>query len=478
MVILLNIKNTVKYLVCALCLLLSIADIAAQQDSTTMSFDQYITLVKDHHPVMLQLELLNDAADGNAMMARGGFDPKIEGSYDLKNFEDKNYYSLINGGLKIPTWYGIEVKAGYDRTAGEYFDPTDFTPTRGLWNAGISIPLGKGLVLDERRATLRQADVFTRSTKIEQQLLLNELLYNAGSAYINWQVAADITQVASEGLQLSQNRYEGTKSSFIGGDKAAIDTLEAFLSVQNRQQLLITAEQNLQNTKLEVESFLWLDGVVPLEMDVEMTPEDIDVVFLNDDLQELIIKQEELLDLHPNIQQYGLKLESLEIDRLLQKEDLKPDLRVYYNPLVGSTDDDIFAEVRLDNYKLGATLKYPLFLRKERGKLKMTDAKIGQASNDMILKKRSIQLQLDQYAQNDQLLAASIEVLTASVSNYQRILLAENQKLTLGESSLFLVNSREQKYVDSQLKQLNTVAKLLKNRLGYIFYTGRLDTVL
>ena len=45
-------------------------------------------------------------------------------------------------------------------------------------------------------------------------------------------------------------------------------------------------------------------------------------------------------------------------------------------------------------------------------------------------------------------------------ANYARLLEAENIKFRNGESSLFLVNSRELKYIDSLVKQFQLEAKV------------------
>jgi len=48
------------------------------------------------------------------------------------------------------------------------------------------------------------------------------------------------------------------------------------------------------------------------------------------------------------------------------------------------------------------------------------------------------------------------------VSNYGELLSAEERKFSFGESSVFLINSRENKLIDAQLKQISAVGKLLK----------------
>jgi hypothetical protein len=69
---------------------------------------------------------------------------KIEVDFDKKQFKDTEYYSILNSSFKIPTWYGIEIKAGFDQNEGYYLNPEN-TANAGLTSLGISVPLGQGL---------------------------------------------------------------------------------------------------------------------------------------------------------------------------------------------------------------------------------------------------------------------------------------------------------------------------------------------
>lgn len=84
------------------------------------SFNEYLGFVKKYHPLVKTANLEISAAQANLMMARGGFDPKIEVDFSQKQFKDKEYYSILNSSFKIPTWYGIEIKAGFDNNEGVF----------------------------------------------------------------------------------------------------------------------------------------------------------------------------------------------------------------------------------------------------------------------------------------------------------------------------------------------------------------------
>ena len=50
-------------------------------------------------------------------------------------------------------------------------------------------------------------------------------------------------------------------------DRAIIDTTEAFISLANRQLSLQSALRDFQNSEALLETFLWTNGTVPLEIE-------------------------------------------------------------------------------------------------------------------------------------------------------------------------------------------------------------------
>lgn len=460
-----------------LLLILFSGSLFGQEDKLLM-FEEYMRIVKENHPVTFQAKLLTDMASSTKKIARGGFDPKIEGAWDHKSFDDKNYYSLANGALKVPTWYGIDLKAGYDRNSGEFLSSSDFLPSRGLWNAGISVPLGKGLVIDNRRAELKRADIFRNITEQEQVVMVNELYYKASAVYLNWQAASAYLDIAIEGQELAQIRFDGTRQSFINGDKPAIDTLESFISLQNRQLEVLKAEQMMDNAVIALNNYLWIDGVVPLELEDSAIPEVLDIDLFSFEVDSLAVVQDMWLANHPELLLYDYKIDNLDIDQRLAKEELKPDLRVQYNPLLAVADDALFDEFDRNNYKVGVSFAYPILQRKQRGKIDLNKLKIKDTQFEKTLKNQELQVKLDTYINNINQTENQYTLLDTTVRNYDRMLIAENRKFEVGESSVFLVNSRENKYLESRNKMVAAMRKLLMNRFTYLLYSARLGEII
>ncbi len=440
-----------------------------------LSFNDYIGLVKENHPVAQQVNLMTKNVDANRMMARGQFDPKIEASSENKRFEGSNYFQLNQAKVKVPTWFGIELNAGFESANGIYTDNSDNLPDRGIWNAGFSVPLAKNFLIDERRAAIKQAKVFARATEQEQILAFNDLLQVAADVYIDWQYNQELLKLAINGVDLAFNRWKDTKSSFIQGDKPAIDTLESYINYVTRESQRIEFLQELENARLAVENLLWRDGYIPLELEIGVQPDSLNQSFLQEQMDSLSLIRVALIASHPELILYDTKVESLQIDNRLQRESLKPDLRVQFNPLLATNDQSLFAPYNANNYKWGASLSYPLLLRKERGKIRMTNIKIETTQLDAKIKEQSIIQLLDTYENTVQQTIAKNELLNTNIDNYFDLLRAERRKFDIGESSVFLLNSRETKYLESQQKLLGGLQKLLQSRVIYLYYTGRLS---
>ena len=70
------------------------------------------------------------------------------------------------------------------------------------------------------------------------------------------------------------------------------------------------------------------------------------------------------------------------------------------------------------------------------------------------------------YANNTNIVLQQVNAYQGIVSNSRDLLLAENEKFRLGSSSLFLINSREVKLIETQEKLADLQAKFQKNRVA------------
>ncbi len=422
------------------------------RNSTELTYNEFLGYVKKYHPLVKNANLEINMAQANLMIARGGFDPKIEVDYDKKQFKNKEYYSFFNSSFKIPTWYGIELKASFDNSEGIFINPENTVPNQGLTSLGITIPIGQGLLINQRMADVRKAKIQIQLSQVERKLEAIEVLYKASLAYFNWKRNYSEVELYSSYLKNAQFRYNGILSLIKNGDKPAIDSVEAGITVKTRQWNLEEAKLKLNKSKLELANFLWIDNNIPLELQDTIVPEEklTQTILETLNTNELLI-QDLPIENHPKINALQGKLALLEVDRKLKANNLLPKLYLGYHYL---SEPNYWNETNFNNYKIGLNFKFPLFLRKERGSLQLSKFKIQDAKFTLDFER--IQLTNKIKAQQTEIksIEKQYQIILGLVKDNLQMLQSEDRLFSMGESSIFLLNSRENNLVNIQLSQL------------------------
>ncbi|MDF4220564.1 MULTISPECIES: TolC family protein [Maribacter] len=421
-------------------------------DSVQLNFREYLGYVKKYHPVAKQAEMVMSVGQANLMKARGGFDPKITLDYSTKEFKGSEYYDLLNSTFKVPTWYGIELKGEFEQYSGEYLNAERNVPDDGLYSAGVALSLGRGSWINERMATVKKAKFFREQSKADRDLLVNQILFDASLAYFNWLQAYRNSLLFNDFLLNAKVRLKGVNRSAQSGEIAAIDTVEAKIAVQNRALEREQANVTLRNARLELSNYLWMGDNIPMELQEGVVP-DTSLDTEIDQALEILGKPLDsfVLENHPKLRSLSYKIDGLVVDKRLKTNKLLPRIDVEYKFI--TDEPEYLNSFETQNYKAGLNFELPLFLRKERGDLKLAKLKLRDAQFE--LDNAEVQIQnkitaiyneLDSF-ENQNVLIDEI------VSSYAALLAAEERKFSFGESSLFLINSRESKLIDAVLKQ-------------------------
>ncbi len=420
-------------------------------------FDEYLGYVKKYHPLVKTANLEISIAQANLMMARGGFDPKIEVDFDKKQFKDKEYYSILNSSFKIPTWYGVEIKAGFDSNEGVFLSPENNVPNQGLSSLGISVPLGQGLFINQRMADLRKAKIQLQQSQAERKLEAIKVLYDASVAYFNWKKNYTEVKLYQQYNTNAQIRFKGIKELIKQGDKPAIDSIEAGIIVKNRLLSLEDSQLKLNKAKLELSNFIWIENNIPVELSDALIPEEKLDITIQETLRtnDLLNADFSIIN-HPKINALERKIESLNVDKRLKANMLLPKIDVGYSYL---SDPRYFDNYQFNDYKIGLDFKMPLFLRKERGSLKIAKFKIQETEFALGLEKVQLTNKINAQKIEIESLTKQRKLINGLVNDNNTMLQSEERLFTFGESSLFLINTRENNLVTAQLASI-----VLENR--------------
>lgn len=430
-----------------------------EKNEKELNYNEFLGFVKKYHPMVKSANLEINMAQANLMMARGGFDPKIEVDFDQKKYKGKEYYSVLNSSFKIPTWYGIEIKAGFDNSEGIFINPENTLPNQGLTSLGITIPIGQGLLINQRMADLRKAKIQIQLSQAERKLQAIEVLYNASVAYFNWKRNFNEVELYSNYLKNAQLRYKGIQSLIKNGDKPAIDIIEAGISVKTRKWNLEESRLKLAKSKLELSNFLWLENNIPLELQEGIIPEKGLEETITETLKmnELLIESPSIEN-HPKINSLENKLDLLEVERKLKQNSLLPKLDVGYHYL---SEPNYWSETNLNNYKIGINFTYPLFLRKERGSLQLAKFKIQDTQFALDFERVQLKNKINAQQTEIKSIEKQRQLIADLVQDNTQMLRSEERLFSVGESSIFLINTRENNLVSMQLSQLGIENRFL-----------------
>ena len=453
----------------------SVAQTSIANDTTRVfSLEDLQVLVFRYHPIVKQAALLSESARANVLQSLGYFDPALKAGFNRKLFGDTEYYNNWNSELKVPLWLaGADLKVGYDRSVGTYTNPQTRTSPEGLSGVGLSIPLGQGLIIDARRSTLRQSKIMVQYAEAEQLKQINSVWYAVVKDYWNWYYAYRQFALLNEGVELAERRFRALSRQTAIGDKPVIDSVEAYITVQERIIQKEKTRIELQNSRLVLSNHLWSEQGNPLELPMAAAPQKLDENITRPSKTVLDTLIGRAAGEHPELLKLRSKSGQLAIERSYRQEMLKPKLNVSgtlisnRNSFRGNVPD--YYDFNWSNYKLGIEFAFPLFLRAERGKLR--EVKIKQRELDYDLQQTGREIKNNILASYNDLSAYSTQLAlqVQSINNQQTLLKGETQKFELGESTLFLINSRETKLIDMKIKRESMISGYQKT-LAELYY--------
>ena len=290
------------------------------------------------------------------------------------------------------------------------------------------------------------------------------------------------SRIFDDFLTNSEIRLEGIKRSAYSGQIAAIDTVEATITVQDRALNYEQAKVVFMQKSLELSNFLWLSDNTPIELQDNVVP-DVNVLKNIDITLEIegIPLDSFTIENHPKLKSLNYKFQGLRVDKNLKANKLLPKIALEYNFLTETPE--LINSLQTDYYKGGISVQLPLFLRKERGDLKLAKFKLQDAQYDIDNEQIKIKNKIVSLYRELDSFETQNNLIDEMVQNYETLLAAEERKFSFGESSLFLINSRENKLIESKLKQnlvqnkyFTTKAKLF-NRGVWLIPTLPLESI-
>lgn len=458
------------------------SSIPSKSLSVDWTYQQYIDQVAQNHPYTKQLEAILGKFQGEIRMSRSVFDPKLSSSYDYKYFKGKRYFEIIDLQLSVPMPYGFSLRSGYGNTSGYYLNPSLNTPSKGIYNLGVKWNLNQALLGDVRSMQLRLAKKEYERQNLENLSAFNTFLFEASGMYLKQLAYLQKEKAYTAVLSQIDTRKKAVEKQIDLGYKASIDSVKVVMQYLKMQQKKTKVEQNLQKIQQKINYYTQVDqyqsplvsgkAIAVNGFHHEVSLQD----FLHQDWISTrpfrdSISLDMLLVEHPKLQALLQKKENTKLKMRMNNTKFLPKLSVKYDFLNNAKNQ--WWAYEPEYRKIGVGLQWNTLSRKASGKrlilkesLNELDAKIQDTQSKLKTKVIAIQQQLalleQQITQQKQLLYLS-----------KTLLDAEQRRYTIGTSSLFLINTREQEYVTQQIKYIDLVYQMAYQQLSLRYALGR-----
>lgn len=458
-------KKANSFFVFIFCFLVSYS-----QSQVRLDYARFLANIRQENPLAKKAYGNEEISTAQRFAAKGNYDPQLSAGYENKFFNSTDYFSSGNVELKQQLFTSQYLKLGYQYGQGNYIDPENKTPVSGIPYLGIQASLLQGLLFDKSRAELLKSRYYTEYYDAEEKIQLNDLLFVSSGSYVDYLYYARLNNLYRYFLDLAQSRLTGMVDLAVIGERPMIDTVEAAIFLQGKILDVKSAELELSKKQNELVSLLpqYADNpkmVIPSDS--------IDLIY-REVLKRFPIRVLDPNSSNPLMVQYSAKQKVFDTELRLKKEMIKPILDVNYNFLASGYSGSLPA-ISPENYKWSAKLSFPLYLRKPRNEYKLA----GVLARNNRYEMENKQLQLD--SKRRYLLDAA-DILSQQIRNseqstrYSELLVeAERIKFSNGESSLFLLNSRENKWLETELKLLEYKTKFIRLYLELVYLDGKLD---
>ncbi len=441
----------------------------SSQTVRVIDFSGFIEHVTNNSPAAQRIYNTARAGEYQVEQARGQYDPQVSGSTNNKYFSDKQYYSYVKADIKQPIFTNQYIKAGYEYGKGAYINPEYSTPTVGLPYLGFEVGLLQGLIIDKRRAEVLKAQAYRDALKARSKADLNAVLFHASTDYAEWLFSRKQNQLFTFFFQLADFRTASIRHLTESGERAAIDTVEAEIYLQSRQLERQGALLDFTRKLADIRTYNWNSPNDPADTTAQLQPMDsLESLFLMAKKNTMALMGADV-NLHPMLAEYRAKQRVYETEVRFRKEMIKPQLDVGYNFLYNEKTNSYLSA---NNYKWQATLSFPLFLRTSRNAYKLAKLDVENNGYDYLMKQAELLYKHTYLNQSTKLLLDQIALATQAADYSKRLLEAERLKFGNGESSVFMINSRESKWLETELKLCELKLKFVINYFQYIYLSG------
>lgn len=423
----------------------AIEPVPEPENPSALTLSDVIASVYRSFPTLEAIRLQRDVASGNLTTSWGEFDTKILA--ETMN-EPTGYYENYrhNLGLARNLWWGGYLSSGYRVGRGD-FQPwykERETLDSGEFKLTYIQPLLQGRNIDPRRVAIFQNRIAEQQVEPQLQSEVLRSSLDAAIIYWEWLAAGRTLRVQQQLLDLAKQRVAQIQELIKAERRAKVDELFNNVLIAQRLTKVIETQRKLQQSSFKLALFLRDTEGEPMVPPEVWLPTSFPPL---SDSKNLDPQQQinEALDRRPELIELQLQNESVMWDRRLAQNQTMARLD-FFNELsqdVGPANSKNFDKQPFES-EFGLSYEYPWQLRKARGKLRATAAKMQQIDQKTKLQIDKISLEVQSAIVALQRSQEVIDQLVQVVQTQTQVLELQEIQFANGRIDLIELNLQEQ----------------------------------
>lgn len=437
-----------------------------EEDCPVLSLDEFLRQVLRTSPSARANRLERERAAARLLEARGGFEPALVSGYEYKTQKGKDKLNVLRSGvewpLNLPT--SPTLKFDYRRGLGSSIDPSVVTSRVGETRFGISVSPLKGLLTDKSRAALDKARLEPDRARALQARQRNQLLLKATKAFWDWVKARRELEVSRDLLRLAKRRQALVTREAEAGEVPAVDSIEAARITASRQSAVDKAVRAAQEKRIALATFLWAEDGSPAPFQYAppslQMPPSIDTSRQSEAVETALSRR-------PKLWMMDVKQRQTQIERRLARARLRPNLKLEAQA-VSYTE----SPVNVTDVKIGIEIDQPLFFRDGRSQAEKVQIKLRDLDLKRDVAERKVRADVESALAALSQARRRAQSARRSERLARKLRQAEQRRFEEGESTLFVLNKREQSLAKARKQLVSAETSALKAYATYQWATG------
>lgn len=427
-----------------------------------LTADAFITTVDANYPRLDAADARRRIASARRLEVQGVFDPTLSTLDGYTWMQNTSKFATLKRVIfnqpifELPTRSGIRLFGTYRFNPRSSQSPYIETGFGGEYGGGITVPLLRGLVVNERNTAEKIAKIGEPVATQNFSLTRLDILQRASVAYWNWIGAERKMRVARRLVNLSNILVSAALTRANAGDLPAIQVTEAEEDLQRRVADQIAQELAFKKATYELGVFLFDKDGRPYpfleEMNVPTTwPQPVE--FTSREIAESV---NSAVSKRPELKRIALERRQAILQLKQARNDLLPQADATYTQGYDSGGSGIGRVFRAQ-----VMFSQPLYMRAARGRIKSAQFNIEALNADEAAEKQRIVSEVMSVAA--QLNAAHQKYLAVvtQTEKSEKVYEGEQKRFNFGDSTVFLVTQRERQLFDARIRLIDAQLEYL-----------------